>query len=201
MNFQQTIATRTALDFSQTDDISLFVEQRWGAMLTVDVVGSTHLMSIDEAGTYSLYKSLRRDLIDPKITEHHARFVKSTGDGILAEFRSALDAVRCAVHIQQNMVLRSKAEPNNGIVFRIGLSCGRIIADHEDIYGYEVNMAARLQALAPPGGIAMSSRVAELIHRRLSLQLDDLGVQTLRNMGRAVHVFQCRSAGLAQTEC
>lgn len=201
MNFQQTIATRRSLELGQTGGIQVFVEQRWGAMLMVDVVGSTRLMGLDEAGTYSRYKSLRRELIDPKIAEHHVRFVKSTGDGILAEFCSALDAVRCAVHIQQDMVRRSDVEPSNRIVFRIGLSCGRIIADHEDIYGYEVNMAARLQALAPPGGIAMSSRVAALIHRRLQLQLDDLGLQKLRNMGRAVHVYQCGSVGLAQTTC
>ena len=202
MNFQQIIATRTSLELGRTGGIPVVAEQRWGAMLMADVVGSTRLMSLDEAGTYSLYKSLRRELIDPTIAAHRVRFVKSTGDGILAEFGSALDAVRCAVHIQQDMVRRSDAELGaHRMVFRIGLSCGRIIADDEDIYGYEVNMAARLQTLAPPGGIAMSSRVAGLIHRRLQLQLDDLGVQKLRNMGRAVHVYQCRSVGLAQTTC
>jgi adenylate cyclase len=148
---------------------------------------------LNEERTYFRYKSHRHELIDPKITEHRARFVKSTGDGILAEFGTVLDAARCAVQVQQSMAERCKGEASDHrIVFRIGLSCGRIIADPEDIYGHEVNVAARLQTVAPPGGIAMSREVAELIRSALHLPLEDLGMQKLRNMCHAVHVFQYR---------
>jgi adenylate cyclase len=174
--------------------IPLFIERRWGAFLAADVVEYSRLTSLNEEQTYFLYKSHRRELIDPKINEHRARFVKSTGDGILAEFGSALDAARCAVQVQQSMVERCrKATSDCRIVFRIGLSCGRIIADPEDIYGHEVNVAARLQAIAPPGGIAMTGEIAGLIRNTLQLPLEDLGLQQFRHMCRAVHVFQCRS--------
>jgi class 3 adenylate cyclase len=176
------------------------MERRWGAVLAADVVEYSRLTSLNEEKTYFLYKSHRYELIDPKIIEHGARFVKSTGDGILAEFATVLDAARCAVQVQQSMLERCKDEPNDHrIVFRIGLSCGRIIADPEDIYGHEVNVAARLQTVAPPGGIAMSSNFARLIRKTLPLQLDDLGLQHFRNMSRAVHVFQCRYFG--EPEC
>jgi adenylate cyclase len=180
--------------------ISRLIERRWGAVLAADVVEYSRLTSLNEERTYFLYKSHRHELIDPKIIEHGARFVKSTGDGILAEFATVLDAARCAVQVQQNMVERCKDDPSDHrIVFRIGLSCGRIIADPEDIYGHEVNVAARLQTVAPPGGIAMSSEFARLIRGTFPLQLDDLGMQHFRNMSRAVHVFQCRPFGESES--
>jgi adenylate cyclase len=153
---------------------------------------------LNEERTYFRYKSHRHELIDPKIAEHRARFVKSTGDGILAEFSTAVDAARCAIQVQQSMAERCKDEANDHrIIFRIGLSCGRIIADPEDIYGHEVNVAARLQTIAPPGGIAMSAQVAETIRSTFHLPLEDLGLQQFRNMFRSVHVFQCQFLGNA----
>jgi adenylate cyclase len=175
------------------DDIWPTAEHRFATVLAADVVGYTRLMSIDEAGTHARYKSRRRELIEPKIAELDARVVKSTGDGVLVEFRNALDAVRCAIQVQQHMAERNRGEPDDHrIVFRIGLSYGRIIVEPDDIYGDEVNIAARLQAVAPPGGIAMSAKVADLIPDTLRLQLEDLGPQQLRNMGRAVHTYVYR---------
>ncbi|MGB8399321.1 adenylate/guanylate cyclase domain-containing protein [Bradyrhizobium sp.] len=176
-----------------SEPIPPFLERRWGAVLTADVVEYSRLTSLNEERTYLLYKSHRRELIDPKIAEYCAKFVKSTGDGILAEFGTALDAARCAIQIQQGMAKRCKGvSVDRQIVFRIGLSCGNIIADPEDIYGHDVNVAARLQAVAPPGGIAMTNAVAEGVQGILQLPLEDLGMQQFRNMCRPVHVFQCR---------
>jgi len=180
-----------------SEPIPLHLERRWGAVLTADVVEYSRLTSLNEERTYFLYKSHRRDLIDPKIQEHCARFVKSTGDGILAEFRTALDATHCAIQIQQGMAERcAGVSPDRRIVFRMGLSCGKIIADSEDIYGHDVNVAARLQTVAPPGGLAMTHEIAERVQDTLRLPLEDLGLQQLRNMCRPVHVFQCRFAGV-----
>jgi len=171
-------------------------ERRWGAVLTADVVGYSRLTSLNEEQTYFLYKAHRRELIDPKIAEYRARFVKSTGDGILAEFETALDAAQCAIAVQERMVERCKGESiDRRIVFRMGLSCGNIIADREDIYGHDVNVAARLQTVAPAGGIAMTERVAELVGASLHLPLEDLGVQQFRNMCLPIRVFQCRVPG------
>jgi adenylate cyclase len=174
-------------------------ERRWGAVLTADVVEYSRLTSQNEERTYFRYKAHRRELIDPKIAEYRARFVKSTGDGIMAEFETVLDAVRCAVQVQERMVERGKGESEDRrIVFRIGLSCGNIIADTEDIYGHDVNVAARLQTVAPAGGIAMTEAVAELVRTSLRLPLEDLGVQQFRNMSLPVRVFQCRFSGGAE---
>lgn len=195
MQTQHTIMAREPLksDGTRNDETWPFSERRLAAVMVADVVGYTRLMGVDESRTYARYKAHRRELIDPKIAELGARVVKSTGDGVLAEFQSPLDAVRCAIHVQQNMVERNQAEPpDHRIVFRIGLSYGTIIAEAADIYGDEVNIAARLQAIAPPGGIAMSDRVVDLVQEALCLQLDDLGVQPLRNMARSVHVYTYR---------
>jgi adenylate cyclase len=184
-----------AIDGTADGSTAPLPERRWGAVLTADVVEYSRLTSLDEERTYFLYKAHRRELIDPKMAEYRARFVKSTGDGILAEFETALDAAQCAIQVQQRMVERCKGESDDGrIVFRMGLSCGNIIADREDIYGHHVNVAARLQTVAPAGGIAMTERVAELVGASLQLPLEDLGVQKFRNMCLPVRVFQCRIA-------
>jgi class 3 adenylate cyclase len=189
---------RPAIAGATSESIPFLLERRWGAVLTADVVEYSRLTSQNEERTYFRYKSLRRELIDPKIVEYRARFVKSTGDGILAEFRTALDAAHCAIQVQQSMVERCKGETaDHRIVFRMGLSCGKIIADHEDIYGHDVNVAARLQTIAPPGGIAMTEGVAERVQAALQLPLEDLGMQQFRNMCRPVRVFQCRFPGEA----
>ena len=166
-------------------------QYRVAAVLAIDVVGYTRLMGLDEARTHARYKAHRRELIDIEVAEHRGRIVKSTGDGVLAEFAGAREAVLCAVDIQGAMAHRNAGEPRDQrIAFRIGLSHGRIIVESDDIYGDEVNVAARLQALAPPGGIAMSAKVVELTHHSLRLPLEDLGAQQLRNMDRAVHIFR-----------
>src|ERR1700687_2084618 len=169
------------------------LERRWGAVLTADVVEFSRLIHIAEEQTYNLYKSYRRELPDPKVKEYEARFVKSTGDGIIAEFRSALDAARCAVEVQQSMAERCQSMTRDSrVIFRIRLSWGGIMADLEDIFGYDVNVAARLQTIAPPGGIAMSSEVAGFVQGALPLQLEDIGKQYFHNMASPVHVFRCR---------
>lgn len=166
-------------------------QHRVAAVLAIDTVGYTRLMGLDEARTHARYKSHRRELIDIEVAEHCGRIVKSTGDGVLAEFASARDAVLCAVDIQGAMAHRNAGEPRDQrIAFRIGLSHGRIIVESDDIYGDEVNVAARLQAVAPPGGIAMSAKVVELTHYGVRLPLEDLGALQLRNMDRAIHVFR-----------
>jgi class 3 adenylate cyclase len=192
MGFSEVIAIkRPAARYDLRDDPE--PERRWGAVLTADVVEFSRLMQLDEERTYSLYKSHRRELIDPKLKQYGARFVKSTGDGIMAEFPTALGATRCALDVQQGMSERSQCIPaRNRVIFRVGLSCGPIMADVEDIYGHDVNVAARLQTVAPPGGIAMSREVAGFIRGALSLQLEDAGKQLFHNMQRPVHVFRCR---------
>jgi len=179
-----------------SESIPLLPERRWGAVLTADVVEYSRLTSLNEERTYFRYKSHRRELIDPKMVEYRARFVKSTGDGILAEFRTALDAAHCAIQVQQSMAERCKGETaDHRIVFRMGLSYGKVIADPEDIYGHDVNVAARLQTIAPPGGIAMTGEVVDCVQGTLRLPLEDLGMQLFRNMCRPVRVFQCRFVG------
>ena len=169
--------------------------RRWGAVIAVDVVEYSRLTSMNDERTYFLYKSHRRELIDPKIAEFGARFLKSTGDGIMAEFETALDAASCAVHVQQGMATRCRDEDaETQIVFRIGVSCGKIIADPEDIYGHDVNVAARLQTLAPPGGIAMTEDVVDRVRDAVRLPLVDLGLHYFKNMCRPVRVFQCQFA-------
>jgi adenylate cyclase len=165
------------------------------AVLAADVVGYTHLMCSDEALTYESYKSHRRELIDPMVASHGARVIKSTGDGFLAEFPSASAAVRCALLMQLSMAERNRdVSADRRIVFRIGLSYGRIIAETNDIYGEEVNIAARLQGLALPGGLAMSGKLVEIIQIALNLRLEDLGLQGLKNMDRPVHTYRYRDA-------
>src|SRR6201997_4155249 len=131
--------------------------RRLAAILAADVVGYSRLMGIDEERTLAALKQLRRDLADPKIEEHHGRLVKTTGDGLLVEFASVVDAVRCAVEVQREMAERNIGVPvERRIEFRIGINLGDIIIDEGDIFGDGVNIAARLEALADPGGICVS---------------------------------------------
>jgi adenylate cyclase len=156
-------------------------------------------MCIDEHRTYEDYKAHRRELLDPTVRRHMGRIVKSTGDGFLVEFPSALNAVRCAVLVQRGIAERNRqVAPDRRIVFRIGLSYGRIIADSDDIYGNEVNVAARLQALALPGGVAMSSKMVERIGGVLESGLEDWGLQILKNIDPAVHTFHYRDPACVQ---
>ena len=133
------------------------MERRLTAILAADVVGYSRLMTIDETGTLAALTSLRKNLVNPKISEHNGRIFKLTGDGILIEFASAVDAVRCAVEIQDGMIERNSPEPQDKrIEVRIGIHVGDIIIEDNDIFGDGVNIAARLEGIAPPGGICIS---------------------------------------------
>jgi class 3 adenylate cyclase len=169
--------------------------RRLAAILTADVAGYSRLIGADEEGTLNRLRSIRAELIDPKITEHRGRIVKTTGDGLLAEFSSVVDALRCATQWQQEMAQRNAAAPDdNRIEFRIGVHQGDIVVEDDDIFGDGVNVAARLEGLAEPGGICVSARVQEDVAGRLDLTFDDLGEQRLKNIVRPVRVYRVRRA-------
>jgi adenylate cyclase len=166
------------------------VERRLAAIMAVDVVGYSRLMGIDEEGTLAGLKAIRRELSDPKIAEHRGRIVKTIGDGLLVEFASVVDAVRCAVEVQQGMVGRNADVPDDKrIEFRFGIHQGDIIIDDGDIFGDGVNLAARLEGLAEPGGICVSRVVHDEIRDKLDFSFDDMGEQHLKNIARPMRVF------------
>jgi TolB-like protein/class 3 adenylate cyclase len=165
--------------------------RRLAAILAADVVGYSRLMGEDEEGTLAALKTLWRDLSDPKIKEHHGRIVKTTGDGLLVEFGSVVDAVRCAVEVQREMAERNIAIPaERRIEFRMGINLGDIIKDNGDIYGNGVNVAARLEALAGPGGICVSRVVRDQVRDKLDFAFEDGGEQQVKNIARPVRVFR-----------
>src|SRR5213592_2649865 len=138
------------------------VERRLAAVLAADVAGYSRLMGADEEDTLARLKALRKSLVDPAIAAHRGRIVKTTGDGMLVEFASAVDAARCAVEVQRTMARQNAAvPPDNRIEFRIGIHVGDIIIDDNDIFGDGVNIAARLESIAVPGGISISRAVAD----------------------------------------
>src|SRR5579863_3351422 len=170
--------------------------RRLAAILAADVAGYSRLMGEDEEGTLTALKTIWRELTDPKIAEHKGRIVKTTGDGLLVEFASVVDAVRCAAAVQRDMAERSAASPaERRIAFRIGIHQGDIVVEDGDIFGDGVNVAARLEALAEPGGICVSARVQEDAAGRLDLAFEDLGEQALKNIARSVRVYRVRSGG------
>jgi len=172
--------------------------RRLTAILAADVAGYSRLMGADEEGTHERLKSLRRELVDPKIAEHHGRIVKTTGDGMLVEFGSVVDAVRCAVEVQRMMVDRNAEIPEDKrITFRIGVNLGDVIADDDDIYGDGVNIAARLEALAEPGGICISQVVHDQIRDKLPYPFDDMGEQSVKNIARPVRAYAMNPAAVA----
>ena len=176
------------------------VERRLTAILAADVAGYSRLMGADEEGTLSKLKAHRLALVDPKITEHRGRIVKTTGDGLLVEFASVVDAVRCAVEVQRGMIERNADVPQGKRVeFRIGINVGDIIIEEDDIFGDGVNIAARLEGLAEPGGICVSGRVEEDVHGRLDAAFEDMGEQQLKNIARLVRVYRVRSGGTLNT--
>jgi len=155
--------------------------RRLAAILAADVVGYSRLMGTDEEGTHERLKAHLRELVDPKIGEHRGRIVKNTGDGFLAEFSSVVDAVRCAAEIQHGMGEREPEVPEERrIRFRIGINLGDVIAEGEDIFGDGVNIAARLEVLAEPGGICISRVVRDQVRDRLDYTFEDLGEHTGR---------------------
>jgi class 3 adenylate cyclase len=166
-------------------------DRRLAAILAADVVGYSRLMGKDEEGTHFALKTVRREVTDPKIDEHRGRIVKTTGDGLLVEFASILDAVRCAVDIQREMKRRWELAPaEDPIVLRIGINLGDIIIDEADIFGDGVNVAARLEGLADPGGICVSRIVRDQVRDKLGFGFEDLGPQQVKNIARPVHVFR-----------
>ena len=169
-------------------------ERRLAAILAADVAGYSRLIGIDEEGTLNRLRSIRAEVIDPAIAAHRGRLVKTTGDGFLAEFASVVDALRCAVDAQQAIAGRNTwIATAERIEFRIGIHQGDIVVEDGDIFGDGVNVAARLEALAEPGGICVSARVQEDAVGRLDLAFEDLGEQTLKNIARPVRVFRVQS--------
>ena len=171
-------------------------ERRLTAIFAGDVAGYSRLMGADEEGTLSRLNAHRREFLEPKIAEHHGRIVKRTGDGILIEFASAVDAARCAVEIQHGMIERNAPVPQDKrIEFRIGLHVGDIIIEEGDIYGDGVNIAARLEGISQPGGICISDDAYRQVRGRLDANFQDAGEQELKNIARPVRVYQLQSGG------
>jgi adenylate cyclase len=174
--------------------------RRLAAILAADVAGYSRLMGADEEGTLARLKAHRRWLVDPKIREHRGRIVKTTGDGMLVEFASVVDAVRCAVQMQRAMVEReADSAEDQRIRFRVGVNLGDIIADGDDIFGDGVNVAARLEALAEPGGICISRVVRNQVRDKLPYSFEDMGEQSVKNIARPVRADAMSAAAVAAT--
>src|SRR5258708_34920473 len=168
--------------------------RRLAAILAADVAGYSRLMGTDEEGTLAALKTHRKELIDPLIAQHQGRIVKTTGDGLLIEFASIVDAVRCAVVMQQGMEDRNaNLNPSERIRFRLGINVGDVIVDDGDIFGDGVNVAARLEALAEPGEICVSATVREHVGAKLPIRFAALGQPTLKNIPPPVHVFRIQT--------
>ena len=172
--------------------------RRLAAILAADVAGYSRLMGADEEGTHERLKAHLREVVDTKIREHRGRIVKTTGDGVLAEFASVVDAVRCADEIQRGMSDRDlDLAEERRLRFRIGVNLGDVIADGDDIYGDGVNIAARLEALAAPGSICVSGTVRDHIGDRLPCAFEDMGEQSVKNIARPVRAYALRPEGRA----
>src|SRR3984893_9055415 len=172
--------------------------RRLAAILAADVAGDSRLMGADEEGTHERLKAVRPRLGDPKIQEHHGRVVKNTGDGVLVEFPSVVDAVRCAAEVQRGMIDREPiVADERRIRFRTGINLGDVIAEGGDIFGDGVNVAARLEALAEPGGICVSGTGRDQVRDKLPYALDDMGEQCVKNIARPVRVYALRPEAVA----
>jgi len=170
-------------------DCTLF-ERRLAAILAVDVVGYSRLMNADEEGTHVRLLSCRREVMEPKIREYRGRIVKHTGDGALIEFSSAVDAVRCALDMQKAMMVRNAGvEQSHRIDLRVAVGLGDVIIESEDIYGHAVNVVARIEGLAAPGGICVSADIWALVRGTIGADFVDLGETLLKNIADPVHVF------------
>jgi TolB-like protein/class 3 adenylate cyclase len=177
------------------------VERRLAAILAADVAGSCRLIGIDEEGTLAQLKALRNTLFDPKIAEHHGRIVKNTGDGALVEFASVVDAVRCADEIQRGMAEHNIDVPEGKrIEFRIGIHVGDIIIEDHDIFGDGVNIAARLEGIAEPGGVCMSNDAYRQIRGKVEIACDDMGQQSLKNIAHPMRAWRVRLTGQTALE-
>jgi len=176
------------------------VERRLTAILAADVAGYSRLIGVDEEGTLAQLKAFRKTLLDPTIAKHRGRIVKTTGDGLLVEFASAVDAARCAVEVQRGMADENTEIPQaKRIEFRIGIHLGDVIIDDNDIFGDGVNIAARLESIAVPGGISISRAVHDQVRDRINVCFDDKGEIALKNIARPVQVFAISGAKESKT--
>ena len=172
------------------------LQRRLAAILATDVVGYSRLMGIDEVGTLARLKAMRRDLIDPTIAAHSGRTIKLMGDGSLVEFASVIDAVACAVEIQ-NLIREHNGDGHDDekIQFRMGINVGDVIVDGDDIYGDGVNIAARIEALADPGGIFIARGAADEVRDKLPIRLESRGERSVKNIARPIEVFSIAAEG------
>src|SRR5579863_6493520 len=167
------------------------MERRLAAILAADVSGYSRLMGHDEEGTLAALKTCRRELFDPKMAEHRGRIVKTTGDGALVEFASAVDATRCAIEIQGAMAERNVSIPaERRVELRIGINVGDIIIEDGDIFGDGVNIAARLESIAAPGGISLSENTWQQVQGKVAANFVDGGEHSLKNIARPVRVYR-----------
>src|SRR5260221_9289373 len=174
------------------------VERQLVAILAADIAGYSRLMGADEEGTLARLKACRRELLNPSIARHHARVVKTTGDGILIEFPSPVEAVRSAVEVQRGMIDRNADLPHEKrIEFRIGINVGDVIVEGRDLYGDAVNIAARLEGVAEPGGICISRVVRDHIRDKLAFPFADTGEESVKNIARPVRVYALSAASIA----
>jgi adenylate cyclase len=174
--------------------------RRLAAILAADVAGYSRLIGADEGGTLQALKAIRAELIDPTIAAHNGRLVKTTGDGLLVEFGSVVDALRCATEVQAGIAQRNAPTPaDKRVEFRIGINVGDIVVEDGDIFGDGVNVAARLEALAEPGGICVSARVQEDAVGKLDLSFEDLGEQALKNIARPVRAYRIATGPMSAT--
>ena len=174
--------------------------RRLAAILAADVAGYSRLMGADEGDTLTRLKAIRAELLDPTIAAHKGRLVKTTGDGLLVEFSSVVDAIRCATEVQAGMAERNAAVSNDKrIDFRIGINVGDIVVEDGDIFGDGVNVAARLEGLAEPGGICVSARVQEDATGKLDLAFEDMGERTLKNITRPVKAYRVATGAVSVT--
>jgi adenylate cyclase len=174
------------------------VERRLAAILAADVAGYSRLMGVDEEGVLARLKSARMSLVDPTVAAHRGRIVKTTGDGMLVEFASAVDATRCAIEMQHRLAEQNAAVPEvRRLEYRIGIHVGDIIVDENDIFGDDVNIAARLEGIAEPGGICISADAYRHVHGKVPAQSVDGGVQQLKNISRQVRVYRMQPEGNA----
>jgi TolB-like protein/class 3 adenylate cyclase len=172
------------------------VERRLAAVLAADVAGYSRLMGADEEGTLARLKAVRKTLVDPAIASHRGRIVKTTGDGILVEFASAVDAVRCATEVQRGLTRQNDGVPQDTLIeFRIGIHVGDIIFDDNDIFGDGVNIAARLEGIAEPGGVCMSDDTYRQVRGKVEVACDDLGPQTLKNIAEPMRAWRVQFGG------
>ena len=178
------------------------VDRRLAAVLAADVAGYSRLMGADEEGTLAHLKTLRKTLVDPAIASHRGRIVKTTGDGMLAEFASAVDAVRCAIEVQRGLAEQNAAAPEvRRLEYRIGIHVGDIIFDDNGIFGDGVNIAARLEGIAEPGGVCVSDDAQRQIRGKVDTAFEDMGPQNLKNIAEPMRTWRLRmdASGSAAT--